>query len=67
MGDDEQEAEGLSIADVDALEAKAKAWDAISEALDENAQDHCSAADVCAVGFYQQEQLAKGGPNGHHA
>lgn len=43
---------------------KARAWDAIDEALTRNArgESHASAADVCAVGFAQQQRLrtAKG-------
>jgi hypothetical protein len=38
---------------------KARAWDAIDEALTRNArgESHASAADVCAVGFSLQERL----------
>lgn len=41
--------------------AKATAWDRINEALNRNAlaPGHASVADVCAVGFAQQEQIAK--------
>lgn len=44
------------------LERRAKAWEKISGALDANAEgySHCSAADVCAVGFSLQERLANG-------
>jgi hypothetical protein len=47
------------------LLAKAAAWDAMHEALTRNAhgESHASAADVCAVGFAQQEALAT---HGHH-
>lgn len=40
------------------LRAKAEAWQTLSEALDDNARGSLSAADVCAVGFAQQEALA---------
>lgn len=40
------------------IRAKAAAWDAISEALTENASGHASAADVCAVGFDLQQSVA---------
>jgi glutathione S-transferase len=36
---------------------KARAWDAIDEALDNNTLGHLSAADVCAVGFARQARL----------
>ncbi len=40
------------------MSAREQAWEAMSEALAANAQGHCSAADVCAVGFEWAEKLA---------
>lgn len=39
--------------------AQAKAWRSISGALDTNAEGGCSAADVCAVGFAEQENIRR--------
>lgn len=42
------------------LEARAQAWDAMDEALSNNAYGALSAGDVCAVGFERQERLSRG-------
>lgn len=43
------------------LTAKARAWEAMSRALDANArgESHSSAADVCSVGFALQEEMRR--------
>lgn len=54
----------------DALEgllARASAWEAMREALDRNADGGASAADVCAVGFEQQDRLVRDGQLGVRA
>ena len=55
--DADDEAEGVSIADVDELTRIAAAWHAVSSALDQNAAGGLSAGDVAAVGFAMQERL----------
>jgi len=51
----------VEIAVLNRLVLKADAWNRMSNALDVNRRDECSAGDVAAAGFSLQEELAAQG------